>query len=90
MPTKRRRARQRTLAVDVGGSGVKCALLDAQIVHRDVVYSLPASKSGAFKRFELGARRSDRLRVRAGITNSERVERLRHYDRLSVGGGYRS
>src|SRR5213078_513064 len=97
MPTKRRRARQRTLAIDVGGSGVKCALLDARgrmasgklredtperftpaqllallermatqmprydrvavgipgIVHRDVVYSIPASKSRAFKGFEL-------------------------------------
>jgi polyphosphate glucokinase len=120
MPTKRRRARQRTLAIDVGGSGVKCALLDARgrmaseklreetperftpaqllaliermaarmqrydrvavgipgIVHRDVVYSLPASKSRAFKRFELGARLSDRLGVRARITNDAAMHGL--------------
>ena len=120
MPTKRRRARQRTLAIDVGGSGVKCALLDARgrmaseklredtperftpaqllaliermaaqmpnydrvavgipgIVHRDVVYSLPASRSRAFKRFELGARLSDLLGVRVRVTNDAAMHGL--------------
>ena len=117
---KRRRARLRTLAIDVGGSGVKCALLDARgrmasaklredtpkrftpsqllaliermaaqmprydrvavgipgIVHRDIVYSLPASKSRAFKRFELGARLSDRLGARARVTNDAAMHGL--------------
>jgi len=120
MPTKRRRARQRTLAIDVGGSGVKCALLDARgrmaseklredtperftpaqllaliermaaqmphydrvavgipgIVHRDVVYSLPASRSRAFKRFELGARLSDLLGARVRVTNDAAMHGL--------------
>lgn len=120
MPTKRRRARQRTLAIDVGGSGVKCALLDARgrmaseklredtperftpaqllaliermaaqmprydrvavgipgIVHRDIVYSLPASKSRAFKRFELGARLADRLGARTRVTNDAAMHGL--------------
>jgi len=120
MPTKRRRARQRTLAIDVGGSGVKCALLDARgemaserlredtperftpaqlvaliarmakqmprfdrvavgipgIVHRDVVYALPASKSRAFKRFELGARLSALLGKRVRVTNDAAMHGL--------------
>jgi polyphosphate glucokinase len=120
MPTKRRRARQRTLAIDVGGSSVKCALLDARgrmaseqlreetpgrftpaqllaliermaaqmpqydrvavgipgIVHRDVVYSLPASRSRAFKRFELGARLSDLLGARVRVTNDAAMHGL--------------
>ena len=120
MPAQRRRARQRTLAVDVGGSGVKCALLDARgrmtteklrektpdrftpaelialiermakqmprydrvsvgvpgIVHRDVVYSLPASKSRAFKRFELGERLRDRLGTRVRVTNDAAMHGL--------------
>ena len=120
MPAQRRRARQRTLAVDVGGSAVKCALLDARgrmateklreetpdrftpaglmtliermarempryervsvgipgIVHRDVVYSLPASKSRAFKRFELGARLSERLGKRVRVTNDAAMHGL--------------
>ena len=120
MPTKRRRARQRTLAIDVGGSGVKCALLDARgrmaseklreetperftparlltliermaaqmpsydrvavgvpgIVHRDVVYALPASGSRAFKRFELGARLSDLLGAPVRVTNDAAMHGL--------------
>lgn len=120
MPTTPRRARQHTLAIDVGGSGVKCALLDARgrmateklrevtpsrftpakllaliermaahmprfdrvavgipgIVHRDVVYALPASKSRAFKRFELGARLSDRLGARTRVTNDAAMHGL--------------
>jgi polyphosphate glucokinase len=120
MPTKRRRARQRTLAIDVGGSRVKCALLDARgrmateklredtperftptqllaliermaaqmprydrvavgvpgIVHRDVVYSLPASGSRAFKRFELGARLADLLGTRVRVTNDAAMHGL--------------
>ena len=46
------------------------------IVHRDVVYSLPASKSRAFKRFELGVRLSDRLGVRSRITNDAAMHGL--------------
>ena len=120
MPTTRRRARQRTLAIDVGGSGVKCALLDSLgrmatekhreetperftpaqllaligrmaarmppfdrvavgipgIVHRDVVYALPASKSPAFKRFELGARLTDLLGARTRVTNDAAMHGL--------------
>ena len=120
MPPTRRRARQRTLAIDVGGSSVKCALLDARggmaseklseetperftpaqllaliermaaqmpqydrvavgipgIVHRDVVYSLPASRSRAFKRFELGARLSDLLGARVRVTNDAAMHGL--------------
>ena len=120
MSTKRSRARQRTLAIDVGGSSVKCALLDARvrmaseqlreetparftpaqllaliermaaqmpqydrvavgipgIVHRDVVYSLPASRSRAFKRFELGARLSDLLGARVRVTNDAAMHGL--------------
>ena len=120
MPLKRRRARQRTLAIDVGGSSVKCALLDARgrlasetiredtparftpvqllkliqrlakqmpgydrvavgipgIVHRDVVYSLPASGSRAFKRFALGARLSDLVGARVRVTNDAAMHGL--------------
>jgi polyphosphate glucokinase len=120
MSTTRRRARQRTLAIDVGGSSVKCALLDARgrmaseqlreetpgrftpaqllaliermaaqmpqydrvavgipgIVHRDVVYSLPASRSRAFKRFELGTRLSDLLGARVRVTNDAAMHGL--------------
>ena len=120
MPTTRRRVRQRTLAIDVGGSGVKCALLDARgrmaseklredtperftpakllaliehmaaqmprfdrvavgipgIVHRDIVYALPASKSRAFKRFELGARLSGLLGARTRVTNDAAMHGL--------------
>ena len=120
MSTKRSRARQRTLAIDVVGSSVKCALLDARgrmaseqlreetparftpaqllaliermaaqmpqydrvavgipgIVHRDVVYSLPASRSRAFKRFELGARLSDLLGARVRVTNDAAMHGL--------------
>ena len=120
MPAKRRRARQRTLAIDVGGSGIKCALLDARgrmateklreetpnrftptelltviermagqmprydrvsvgipgIVHRDVVYSLPASKSRAFKGFELGERLSERFGKRVRVTNDAAMHGL--------------
>jgi len=120
MPPTRRRARQRTLAIDVGGSSVKCALLDARgrmvseklsedtperftpkqllaliarlakqmptydrvavgipgIVHRDVVYALPASRSRAFKRFELGARLSELLGARARVTNDAAMHGL--------------
>ena len=130
MPTKRRRARQRTLAIDVGGSGVKCALLDARgrmaseklredtperftpaqllaliermaaqmprydrvavgipgIVHRDIVYSLPASKSRAFKRFELGARLADRLGARTRVTNDAAMHVLAAIRGPSDGG----
>jgi polyphosphate glucokinase len=120
MPPTRRRARQRTLAIDVGGSSVKCALLDARgrmaseklsedtpkrftpsqllaliqrlakqmttydrvavgipgIVHRDVVYALPASRSRAFKRFELGARLSELLGARVRVTNDAAMHGL--------------
>ena len=120
MPPTRRRVRQRTLAIDVGGSSVKCALLDARgrmaseklsedtpkrftpaqllaliqrlakqmtsydrvavgipgIVHRDVVYALPASRSRAFKRFELGARLSDLLGARVRVTNDAAMHGL--------------
>ena len=120
MPPTRSRARQRTLAIDVGGSSVKCALLDERgrmaseklsedtpkrftpsqllaliqrlakqmtsydrvavgipgIVHRDVVYSLPASKSRAFKRFQLGARLSDLLGARVRVTNDAAMHGL--------------
>ena len=120
MPPTRRRARQRTLAIDVGGSSVKCALLDARgrmvseklsedtperftpkqllaliarlakqmptydrvavgipgIVHRDVVYALPASRSRAFKRFELGARLSELLGARERVTNDAAMHGL--------------
>lgn len=120
MPLKRRRARQRTLAIDVGGSSVKCALLDARgrlasetiredtperftpvqlltliqrlakqmpgydrvavgipgIVHRDVVYALPASGSRAFKRFQLGARLNNLLGARVRVTNDAAMHGL--------------
>jgi polyphosphate glucokinase len=120
MPSTARRARQRTLAIDVGGSAVKCALLDERgrmassklrektperftpaqlltliermasqmpifdrvavgipgIVHRDVVFSLPASQSRAFKRFELGARLSDLLGARTRVTNDAAMHGL--------------
>jgi polyphosphate glucokinase len=46
------------------------------IVHRDVVYSLPASKSRAFKRFALGARLSDLLGVRVRVTNDAAMHGL--------------
>ncbi|MFL5617637.1 MAG: ROK family protein, partial [Gemmatimonadaceae bacterium] len=45
-------------------------------VHRDVVYSLPASKSRAFKRFELGARLSDLLGTRVRVTNDAAMHGL--------------
>jgi polyphosphate glucokinase len=120
MPTKRRRARHRTLAIDVGGSGVKCALLDARgamasehfreptpdrftprqllvllermarllprydrvavgipgIVHRDIVYSIPASGSRAFKKFDLGARLSSALGAPVRVTNDAAMHGL--------------
>jgi polyphosphate glucokinase len=46
------------------------------IVHRDVVYALPASKSRAFKRFELGVRLSDLLGVRVRVTNDAAMHGL--------------
>jgi polyphosphate glucokinase len=46
------------------------------IVHRDVVYALPASKSRAFKRFELGARLSDLLGARVRVTNDAAMHGL--------------
>jgi polyphosphate glucokinase len=46
------------------------------IVHRDVVYSLPASKSRAFKRFELGAQLSERLGKRVRVTNDAAMHGL--------------
>ncbi|HKH90564.1 MAG TPA: ROK family protein [Gemmatimonadaceae bacterium] len=124
MSTKRRRARQRTLAIDVGGSGVKAALLDGDgdmvseklreetpdhftpgellemiermarqlpqydrvavgipgIVHRDVVYSLPASGSRAFKGYELGARLTELLGKRVRVTNDAAMHGLAAID----------
>jgi len=124
MPTRRRRARQRTLAIDVGGSGVKAALLDGDgdmvseklreetpdhftpgellemvermarqlsqfdrvavgipgIVHRDVVYSLPASRSRAFKGYELGARLAELLGKRVRVTNDATMHGLAAID----------
>lgn len=46
------------------------------IVHRDVVYSLPASRSRAFKRFELGERLSERLGARVRVTNDATMHGL--------------
>jgi polyphosphate glucokinase len=46
------------------------------IVHRDVVYSLPASKSRAFKRFQLGERLSDLLGARVRVTNDAAMHGL--------------
>ena len=46
------------------------------IVHRNVVYSLPASKSRAFKRFELGAQLSERLGQRVRVTNDAAMHGL--------------
>jgi polyphosphate glucokinase len=46
------------------------------IVHRNVVYSLPASKSRAFKRFELGAQLSERLGKRVRVTNDAAMHGL--------------
>ena len=46
------------------------------IVHNDIVYSLPASRSRAFKRFELGARLSDLLGVRVRVTNDAAMHGL--------------
>ena len=46
------------------------------IVHRDVVYSLPASKSRAFKRFELGAQLTKRLGKRVRVTNDAAMHGL--------------
>jgi polyphosphate glucokinase len=46
------------------------------IVHRDVVYALPASKSRAFKRFELGARLADLLGARVRVTNDAAMHGL--------------
>ena len=46
------------------------------IVHRDVVYSLPASKSRAFKRFELGAQLTRRLGKRVRVTNDAAMHGL--------------
>jgi polyphosphate glucokinase len=87
MPTKRRRARQRTLAIDIGGSLIermaeqmprfdRVAVGVPGIVHRDVVYSLPASRSRAFKGFELGARLSALLGVRVRVTNDAAMHGL--------------
>jgi polyphosphate glucokinase len=124
MPTRRRRARQHTLAIDVGGTGVKAALLDGDgemasekllaptpdhftpgellemiermarqlpdydrvavgipgIVHRDVVYSLPASGSRAFKGYELGARLAELLGKRVRVTNDAAMHGLAAID----------
>ena len=46
------------------------------IVHRDVVYSLPASGSRAFKKFELGARLSDLLGAPVRVTNDATMHGL--------------
>jgi polyphosphate glucokinase len=46
------------------------------IVHRDVVYALPASRSRAFKRFELGARLSELLGARVRVTNDAAMHGL--------------
>jgi len=46
------------------------------IVHRDVVYALPASRSRAFKRFELGARLSTLLGARVRVTNDAAMHGL--------------
>jgi polyphosphate glucokinase len=46
------------------------------IVHRDVVYSLPASGSRAFKGFALGERLSDRLGKRVRVTNDAAMHGL--------------
>jgi polyphosphate glucokinase len=46
------------------------------IVHRDVVYSLPASKSRAFKKFALGAALSERLSVPVRVTNDAAMHGL--------------
>lgn len=46
------------------------------IVRRDVVYALPASKSRAFKGYELGARLSDRLGTRVRVTNDAAMHGL--------------
>ena len=46
------------------------------IVHLDVVYSLPASRSRAFKRFELGARLSALLGARVRVTNDAAMHGL--------------
>ena len=46
------------------------------IVHNDVVYALPASKSRAFKRFQLGARLSDLLGARVRVTNDAAMHGL--------------
>jgi polyphosphate glucokinase len=46
------------------------------IVHRDVVYSLPASKSRAFKGYELGAHLSALLDKRVRVTNDAAMHGL--------------
>lgn len=46
------------------------------IVHRDVVYSLPASRSRAFKGFALGDRLSDVLGKRVRVTNDAAMHGL--------------
>jgi polyphosphate glucokinase len=46
------------------------------IVHRDVVYSLPASESRAFKKYALGAALSQRLGVPVRVTNDAAMHGL--------------
>ena len=46
------------------------------IVHGDVVYALPASRSRAFKRFELGARLARLLGARVRVTNDAAMHGL--------------
>lgn len=46
------------------------------IVHGDVVYALPASRSRAFKRFELGARLATLLGARVRVTNDAAMHGL--------------
>ncbi|MDB4898655.1 MAG: ppgK [Gemmatimonadetes bacterium] len=46
------------------------------IVHRDIVYSLPASKSRLFKQFPLGAELSARLRAPVRVTNDAAMHGL--------------
>jgi len=46
------------------------------IVHNDVVYALPASRSRAFKRFQLGARLSELLGARVRVTNDAAMHGL--------------
>jgi polyphosphate glucokinase len=46
------------------------------VVHRDVVYSLPASRNGAFKKYALGAVLGDRLGVPVRVTNDAAMHGL--------------